>query len=480
VRPLPRLAWFSPLPPVRSGISAYSAELLPKLAAAYDIDVFVDRASSRAGLKPSPAADVGPCRDVGLVGIRSYPSYDFVARHAVEPYDLVVYQLGNATCHDYMWPYLLRYPGLVVLHDAALHHARARSLLSRNLKDDYRAEFKYAHPQAPADAAEFAVAGFAGPLYYLWPHTRIPVESARLVAVHSAPLAEALGEEFSDRKLRTIRMGVKGTDGLRSAGGARESGTGEPSDSSRPGPTFMCFGLVTPEKRIEQILRAFKPVTLVSPSAHLFLVGDVPGYYDVHGDIARVGLGDRVTVTGFVPDEAIATWLMRADVCLCLRWPSGGETSASWLRCLAAGKATIVTDLKHTIDVPVIDPRTWTVAHARTDAAAAQSPPDARQAVAVAIDILDEDHSLGLGLNRLAVDRPLRDQLGRNAYNWWHAHHTLEAMVRDYHEAIAEAIRTPPPAHALEWPRHLLDDGGDLARRLAAEFGVTVDILAGG
>ena len=30
-----------------------------------------------------------------------------------------------------MWAYLARYPGLVVLHDARLHHARARHLLSR-------------------------------------------------------------------------------------------------------------------------------------------------------------------------------------------------------------------------------------------------------------------------------------------------------------------------------------------------------------
>src|SRR5688572_33118899 len=39
---MPRLAWFSPLPPVRSGIARYCSELLPGLAAEYDIDLFVD------------------------------------------------------------------------------------------------------------------------------------------------------------------------------------------------------------------------------------------------------------------------------------------------------------------------------------------------------------------------------------------------------------------------------------------------------
>lgn len=37
----PRLAYVSPLPPERSGISAYSAELLPELSRYYDIDVIV-------------------------------------------------------------------------------------------------------------------------------------------------------------------------------------------------------------------------------------------------------------------------------------------------------------------------------------------------------------------------------------------------------------------------------------------------------
>jgi hypothetical protein len=41
-------------------------------------------------------------------------------------YDLCVYQTGNSRTHEFIWPYLFRWPGLVVLHDARLHHARAR------------------------------------------------------------------------------------------------------------------------------------------------------------------------------------------------------------------------------------------------------------------------------------------------------------------------------------------------------------------
>ena len=38
-------------------------------------------------------------------------AHDFVWSHRRAPYDLTVFQLGNAACHDYMWGYLFRYPG---------------------------------------------------------------------------------------------------------------------------------------------------------------------------------------------------------------------------------------------------------------------------------------------------------------------------------------------------------------------------------
>ena len=42
-----RLAWFTPLPPERSGIATYSAEIIGLLAETYDIDIFVDSLSSQ-------------------------------------------------------------------------------------------------------------------------------------------------------------------------------------------------------------------------------------------------------------------------------------------------------------------------------------------------------------------------------------------------------------------------------------------------
>jgi glycosyltransferase involved in cell wall biosynthesis len=512
-----RLAVFTPLAPVRSGISAYAAELLPWLVATHAVDVYVeedvyrhyaggatDASRPRAADAAAPAAEAAQAGTPPRVfGASLYRAHDFVSRQVLAPYDLIVYQLGNAMCHEYMWPYLMRYPGLVVLHDGQLHHSRARALLRRDRKADYRAEFRYAHPDANPDIAEFVVAGLQGPVYYIWPLLAAVVRRARLVAVHNPRLAADLREAFPDARIESLTMGVADLPGAATSGATSgvtrdrvatgdAAATGEtgnhsvsgiaapdaaavaaPETKARP-VTFAAFGLITPEKRIPQILRALGAIARVAPGARLRLIGDTAPHYDVRADAEQHGVADRVTITGFVSDDALSDELRQCDVCLCLRWPTTRETSASWLRCLAAGKATVINDLTHLVDVPTLDPRSWTVLDARTDAIAASRRLRSEDAVAVSIDILDEDHSLELAMRRLATDGDLRASLARAARGYYEAHHTLPLMAADYARVIAHAVAlaAPDPAE-IGLPAHLLDDRSGRLRHLLAEIGLT-------
>src|SRR6266545_8304865 len=175
-----RLAWFSPMPPVRTGIAAVSAELVATLGQEHVIDVYTDTSVPGA--------------------------HDFVWRQRQRPYDLIVYQVGNSSHHDYIWPYLFRYPGLTVLHDAHLHHARAATLLRTTRARDYRAEFAANHPDVNPDLAELAVAGFDNHLYYSWPMTRLVIEASKLTAVHAPVLAASLREGHPGVRIESIRL----------------------------------------------------------------------------------------------------------------------------------------------------------------------------------------------------------------------------------------------------------------------------------
>jgi hypothetical protein len=120
-------------------------------------------------------------------------------------------------------------------------------------------------------------------------------------------------------------------------------------------------------------------------------------------------------------------------------------------------------DLSHLSDVPSLDPRTWQPTTPRTGSHEGHP-------VAVAIDILDEDHSLRLAMRRLAQDSTLRTALGNAAREHWKAHHSIEGMAEDYRRVIEHAIARPIPSAAL--PPHLFSEADQTLRRLLEPFGL--------
>jgi glycosyltransferase involved in cell wall biosynthesis len=436
------VAWFSPLPPDRSGIAAYSAELLPLLRArGLVIDTFTEAAA-----------------------------HDFVWRHRRNAYDVTVFHLGNARCHDYMWAYLFRYPGLLVLHDAQLHQARALALTRRWVprRADYLAEFRANHPDAPVAIGEVVAAGFGGSLYHHWPMTRLAIDSARLTVVHNARLEADLREVHPAAPLQSMAMGVADPWAGLPQNAGRDAAPGHDAAHARArhgiprdALVLAAFGGVTPEKRIGALLRAVSTLGRRHERLRLLLVGSTASYFDVGAEAARWGVADRVHITGYVADADLSGCLSAADVCACLRWPTNRETSASWLRCLAAGRPTLISDLSDLVDVPTLDPRGWRV----HDTSSPSRPP-----VAVGIDLVDEDHALQQALDRLLTDPDLRASLGRAGRAWWQAHHQLDAMADAYARVIVDAMAAPTPV--VDLPPHLTEDGLQVARDVATQLHV--------
>lgn len=447
-----RLAWFSPMPPDPSGVAVNSAELVTLLGRRHEIDVFCDE----------PIARVWRHREasVGNPSVRS--AHDFLWRRlrGGRSYDLTVYQLGNSSSHDFLWPYLFRFPGLTVLHDAHLHHARAAALLRQSKSGDYRDEFAAAHPDVRRNLAELAVAGFHNHLLYEWPMTALVVRASRLTAVHSPLLAEPLRRESPDGAVEAIRLGHGERISAARAAAARAAIRGRYGIGSSS-LVFGVFGGLSPEKRLPQVLDAFAYLLGQHADAHLMLVGAPARHYDVATDVERRPIRASVILTGSLDEQDFTDHLIACDIVVNLRWPTAREMSGPWLRALAAGLPTITMDLAHTADVPALDPRSWTLIH--TGAPAERIDP-----VTVAVDVLDEDHSLRLAMRGLAADLELRMRLSTAAAAYWEKEHSQERMVADYERVIQRAIETPDPRPPL--PAHLTSDGMERLRSILAPF----------
>jgi glycosyltransferase involved in cell wall biosynthesis len=447
-----RLAWFTPWPPQASGVAGRSRELTDLLTKrGWGIDVCVDERRIPA-LSRHDDDPVEP----GILRVQS--AHDFVWRHARRQYNLVVYQVGNSKHHDFIWPYLFQWPGLVVLHDVRLHHARARRLLRPGGAASYRAEFAFDHPATPIDAAELAVSGFDGRYYAAWPMLRAVVESARAVGVHSRGGQAAVAEAFPGRAVSYLPLGEGSLAGVNDAERARTRRAYGAGDDSV---VFGAFGGLSADKRVTEIVRASGQLRRRHANVRLWLAGTSALDVSLASLAEAHGVGEAVTHLGALDDAAFDQAIAAVDVSLNLRWPSAIETSGPWLRAMAMERPTISMELEHQAHVPALDPRDWR----------ARNPADTRPPVTVSIDVLDEHHSLVLAMDRLAADAALRARLGGAAREYWLTEHTPGLMAEAYDRVLRDTIQRPLPHITL--PASLRPDVWESTRGIAEECGLT-------
>src|SRR5215475_5322121 len=175
-----RLAYFTPLPPSKSGIADYNSELLPYLAKGAEISVFV-----------AEGDELRENRDRADFSVQAAGEFEEV--NARRPFDLCVYHLGNNPYHEYVYDRAIRTPGLLVMHESCMHHLIALKTLGRNDEDAYRDEMIYAYGQMGARVADMRANAVSSDYQqFLMPLNRRVVHGALGVIVHNAYAASHL------------------------------------------------------------------------------------------------------------------------------------------------------------------------------------------------------------------------------------------------------------------------------------------------
>ena len=306
-----RLAYFSPLPPARSGIADYSEALLASLRHLADIEVF-----------SSASQAFDPTR-----------------------FDAVLYQIGNNGYHDFVYETALRHPGIVVMHESNLHHLIADLTIRRDNWDAYVGECAYNGGEPARAYAERVRKLEVGPDYEGLPLTRRLLESARGVIVHS---------HFMEAEIRAA--GFKGPIAVIPHGAwipeADRNGWRYKLGLDEVTPLIGVFGYLKPYKRIAESLRAFRRLVRLVPSARMILVGEPHPEFPIQPMIRGMGLSAHVRILGFAPIDEFVGYLGACDIVLNLRYPTVGESSGTLLRSLGLGKAVLVSEIGSFAEFP--------------------------------------------------------------------------------------------------------------------------------
>ncbi|HEV7744791.1 MAG TPA: methyltransferase domain-containing protein [Pyrinomonadaceae bacterium] len=396
------LAYFSPLNPQPSGISDYSEELLPYLAAGAEITLFVD---GFVPANPDLRARFACC------DYRHNPSVLQTLRN----YDAIVYHMGNDhRYHAAMLEVAREHPGIVVFHDFALQDFFLGLAQAHGRVEVYLEEILACHGmRVTREAAEAFERGSIPPQVALpleFPLNCRIARGAEAIIVHSEWARARFSALAPSVPSSRINMPIQAPAVGHTVSNA--NGTG------RSPIQLANFGLITPGKGIEKALRALANLK-ADHSFHYTLVGETNSFFDVRALVRQYDMDSHVTITGHLPLREFESRIAATDIALNLRERTVGETSASLCRIMAAGVPAIVYNV----------------------GAFSELPNDA-------VVKIDQDHNadalLEAYLRRLIEDAALRRQLGENARRYIAKHHTLESGAANYLELIRQVIAVRP------------------------------------
>ena len=292
------VGFHSPLPPARTGVADYAASLL-------------------AGLRRLGQVEVAP-RRAGVA----------------------LYHLGNNGLHAAIYRRALAEPGVVVLHDAVLHHFLLGQLDERQYIDEFLFNYGEWNRGLAEDLWRGRAASGADSRYFTWPMLRRVAESARAVVVHNP----AAGRAVLDHAAGARVVEIPHLFAMPELPGGGEVLRYRQRLGVEPG-TFLfgIFGYLRESKRLITALEVFAEVHRECPHAGLLVAGQFAST-DLERAAAPLLTQPGVVRLPFLPERDF--WLAAAavDACINLRFPSTGETSGISIRLMGIGRPVLMTE----------------------------------------------------------------------------------------------------------------------------------------
>ena len=406
----PQIAFFSPFPPAKSGIADYSRDLLPSLGKHINFDLYHD---------DSYLPDVNISNNL-------FSHSKFEEKLKSQVYESIIYQIGNSSYHSYMYSQLMRYSGISVLHDyylgGLINYMEARC---PELGVKFYKELEHCYGKNRAveilnllktkDLDINEKLSKVG----IYVNRRIFTRSLGVI-LHSKWAYNCAIKEFTNDNSHIVHIPqivpkyVFKEKSLRDQ--CKELGL--PDDKL----IVSTFGFINNTKRPLQLIYAFKKYLVTQPNAYLAFVGgtDYLGTINIENEIKKLSLQGQVKVTGYVDMLDFYRYIEVSDICLNLRFPFNGESSASLLRILSVGKPTIVTDIGSFSDFP--------------NNVVLKIPQPGQS---------DEVEEILKSLILLTQNSDYRKSLSENAYKYIAKEHSQERCANLYAEFIQQILSSP-------------------------------------
>lgn len=391
-----RIAWFSPFPPQKSGVSDYSEQIVYELVKRCEVHLWAHGPVNEQIKEDFP--------------VINYVD-DSVTLGKLAGYDAVIYNMGNnTTYHENIYEVLIRHPGIVILHDYVLNGFfinylskmdyikrllslyglkglvwYARNSLRYRLSQNLLKHVVGDRPFSFRDEMDFPfneeVLAHARGIIVHSDYTRV-----RLIKkVPSVPV-EKINHPYFSHPMETEHP---------------------PAEIFKPdkGKTLLLsIGEGMPYKQLDKVIRAIAMDGHLKERCLYYIIGrSYPNVMDLEKLIEENRLQSTVKLLGYQPIETVHEYLSQADVYIGLRYPTMGETSGGLIRAMERGRPCVVTDIG------------WY----------AELPDDCVVKIGAPVEV-DE---LRGALRRLTDDKGYRESLSKNVKRHIHEEYSTERYV---------------------------------------------------
>jgi glycosyltransferase involved in cell wall biosynthesis len=360
-----KVGFFSPMPPAPTGVADYSAALLPALRKHGDV---------RVGEQDS---------------------------------DVALYHLGNNHLHREIYRRALTFPGVVVLHDAALNHFFLGTLDQAGYVEEFVFNYGEWNRGLAEDLWTNRARSAADPRYFEYPMLKRLVTSSRTVIVHNPAAARIVLAHNPGAHVVEIphlfvpTPPVAQVDTLRFRA---QLGLGPR--------TLLAgvFGHLRESKRLCAILRAMDRLWKSGVDVKLLVQGAFASSDLERAMTPLLENNPKILRIGHLAEPDFWRWASAADVCINLRFPTAAETSGIAVRMMGIGKTVIFSAGEETSRYP--------------ENACLRVDPGP-----------GEESMLADYLGWLAADRRAAEEIGRRAAAHIAREHAIEHVALKYWDA---------------------------------------------
>jgi glycosyltransferase involved in cell wall biosynthesis len=386
-----KIAIFSPLNPIKTGIADYTEEMLEALAGYFDIDLYISKE-----YQPKNESIVSQYKTIPFE-IKSFNPSEYFE---------IIYHMGNYyDGHRYIYESLKKFPGVVVLHDYVLQGFYAeRYDATRDFEEYKKLQIKY-YGEAGEEIANQISDNSRIPIWesdtaFKYPLNEEIVECAKGIIVHSDFIKQKIKSISDNPVVKIHHHGHKikkfDRDAIRKKLGV-----------SRDEILLCSVGYINKNKRYDKIIKAYskiKGLKLKYIIAGLDRGNLLENYISEDSDII---------IKGHLPINELEAIISASDICINLRYPTMGESSGSLLRMMGYGKPVLVTNYGSYAEFP--------------DQCVLKINPD-----------IDEEVMITRLITELANDEDMRVSIGKEASEYIKSECNIEKCVAEYAEFINE------------------------------------------